>query len=125
MQRRQFGMAVLGSLWLASGCSIPVQPSLGWLPVKLFSHLQNPLTRLEVTGPFHLERQAFPRGTWRIQGQQRQLFLTGPGQPRRYQGSLWLQGGELRSPAGELRRYRGWVQIRPQGLDGLKLINWN
>ncbi|MEN9231277.1 MAG: SpoIID/LytB domain-containing protein [Thermostichus sp. DG02_5_bins_236] len=124
MGRRQFGVAVLGSLWIASGRSVRAQPSLGWLPVELFSRLGDPLTHLEVTGPFHLERQPFPSGTWRIHGRHQQLFLTGPGQPRRYQGSLWLEGGELRSPAGEPRRYRGWIQIRPQGSERLQLINW-
>ncbi|MEN9221718.1 MAG: SpoIID/LytB domain-containing protein [Thermostichus sp. BF3_bins_97] len=127
MRRRQFGLAVLGSLWVASGRSVQAQPSLagGWLAVELFSRLgRDPLTSLELTGPFVLEQQPFPTGTWRLHIHHQQLFLTGPGQPRRYQGSLWLQGGELRSPSGEGRRYRGLVQIRPEAADQIRLINW-
>jgi stage II sporulation protein D len=135
MRRRQFGVTVLGSLWTACGGSLQAQPSLpgGWLAVELFSRSgMDPLTSLELSGPFVLNQQPFPTGTWRLHVHHQELFLTGPGQPRRYQGSLWLERGELRSSAGERRRYRGLVQIRPEGetygplprTDRLRLVNW-
>lgn len=131
MRRRQLGIMVLGSLWAISTPTAEAETSpgrvnlRGWVPVDLFSHLgRDPLTILELTGSFVLERQPFPGGTWRLHVHHQQLFLTGPGQPRRYQGSLWLQGGELRSPSGERRRYRGLLQIRPEAADQMRLINW-
>ncbi len=131
MRRRQFGAGLLGSLGAVAGSISQAEASPQpvrlhrWLAVELFSRWgRDPLTQLQVTGPFYLQQQPFPRGTWQIQVHNHQLVLTGPGQSRRYWGSLWLEGGELRSPGGAARRYRGRVQIRPQGPEQLQLINW-
>lgn len=127
MRRRQLGAMVLGSLWAVWGGSRQAQTSGrgDWLAVELFSRWSaDPLAELELVGPFVLNQQPFPTGAWKLQVRRQELLLTGPGQPRRYQGSLWLQGGALRSLAGEERRYRGWVQIRPKGLGRLHLVNW-
>jgi len=127
MRRRQLGAMVLGSLWAVWGGSRQAQTSGrgDWLAVELFSRWSaDPLAELELVGPFVLNQQPFPTGAWKLQVRRQELLLTGPGQPRRYQGSLWLQGGALRPFAGEERRYRGWVQICPEGSGRLHLVNW-
>jgi hypothetical protein len=95
MRRRQLGAMVLGSLWAVWGGSRQAQTSGrgDWLAVELFSRWSaDPLAELELVGPFVLNQQPFPTGAWKLQVRRQELLLTGPGQPRRYQGSLWLQG---------------------------------
>lgn len=131
MRRRQFGAGLLGSLGAVAGFISQAEASpqpvrlRRWLAVELFSRWgRDPFTQLELRGPFVLNRQPFGPGSWRLQVDHHQLLLTGPGRLRRYQGSLWLEGGELIGPGGAARRYRGRIQIRPQGAEQLQLINW-
>ncbi|MFT0786318.1 SpoIID/LytB domain-containing protein [Synechococcus sp. H55.10] len=125
MRRRQLAVMGLGSLWALWGGSLQAQTAGDWLAVELFSRWgAEPLTQLELSGPFVLNQQPFPAGIWKLQVHRQELVLSGPGQPRRYRGSLWLQGGGLRPVGGEERRYRGLIQIRPSGPEHLHLLNW-
>lgn len=94
MRRRQLAVMGLGSLWALWGGSLQAQTAGDWLAVELFSRWgAEPLTQLELSGPFVLNQQPFPAGIWKLQVHRQALILSGPGQSRRYSGSLWLQGG--------------------------------
>lgn len=101
MRRRRFGAMALGAAGAACVGALPARtaPPEGWLAVELFSRWSaDPLVELELMGPFVLNQQPFPTGTWKLQVRRQELLLTGPGQPRRYQDPFGYRG-ELCAPS--------------------------
>lgn len=117
MYRRDFLWVITSPLWLSAK-----QDSL--LSVQLFSQIPD-LHQVTLHSPFVLEGETFPHGSWQLQAHQGQLFLRGGGQPRRYRGKVTIQRAfGIQALDRDPRRYRGIIEIRPEGDDQLRLINY-